>query len=99
LCCKSLLTILGLIAGVFCRPILNGRSRTNTLRRNPHNPCSRQCEIIFIRIAPCNGHDLLHAFLSFSAIHPGEHLAEEPKELGISAAELARQLDVPTNRV
>ena len=32
-------------------------------------------------------------------IHPGEHLAEELKELGISAAELARQLDVPTNRI
>ena len=32
-------------------------------------------------------------------IHPGEHLAEELKELGISAAELARQLDVPTNRM
>jgi addiction module HigA family antidote len=33
------------------------------------------------------------------AIHPGEHLAEELTELGMSAAELARQLDVPTNRV
>ena len=33
------------------------------------------------------------------AIHPGEHLAEELKELGMSAAELARQLHVPTNRV
>ena len=32
-------------------------------------------------------------------IHPGEHLAEELKELGMSAAELARQLNVPTNRV
>ncbi len=32
-------------------------------------------------------------------IHPGEHLAEELKELGLSAAELARQLDVPTNRI
>jgi antitoxin HigA-1 len=32
-------------------------------------------------------------------IHPGEHLAEELKELGMSAAELARNLDVPTNRV
>jgi addiction module HigA family antidote len=31
-------------------------------------------------------------------IHPGEHLAEELKELGISAADLAR-LDVPVNRV
>jgi antitoxin HigA-1 len=33
------------------------------------------------------------------AIHPGEHLAEELGELEMSAAELARQLDVPTNRV
>jgi antitoxin HigA-1 len=33
------------------------------------------------------------------AIHPGEQLAEELKELGMSAAELARKLDVPTNRV
>ena len=34
-----------------------------------------------------------------SPIHPGEHLAEELKELGIAAAELARQIDVPVNRV
>lgn len=33
------------------------------------------------------------------AIHPGEHLAEELKELGMSAAELARKLNVPTNRI
>ena len=33
------------------------------------------------------------------AIHPGEHLAEELKALDMSAAELARQLEVPTNRV
>ena len=32
-------------------------------------------------------------------IHPGEHLAEELKELGISAAELARKIKVPVNRV
>jgi addiction module HigA family antidote len=37
--------------------------------------------------------------MALSAIHPGEHLAEELKELGMSAAELARQLDVPANRV
>lgn len=34
-----------------------------------------------------------------TAIHPGDHLAEELKELGISAAELARQIEVPVNRV
>ena len=33
------------------------------------------------------------------AIHPGEHLAEELRELEMSAAELARRLDVPTNRI
>jgi addiction module HigA family antidote len=33
------------------------------------------------------------------AIHPGEHLAEELNELKMSAAALARQLDVPTNRI
>ena len=32
-------------------------------------------------------------------IHPGEHLAEELKVLRMSAAELARRIDVPTNRV
>jgi addiction module HigA family antidote len=34
-----------------------------------------------------------------SAIHPGEHVAEELDALGMSAAELARRLNVPTNRV
>ena len=33
------------------------------------------------------------------AIHPGEHLAEELDALNMSAAALARQLKVPTNRV
>jgi addiction module HigA family antidote len=37
--------------------------------------------------------------MAVTAIHPGEHLAEELKELGMSAAELARKLDVPTNRI
>ena len=37
--------------------------------------------------------------MAVTAIHPGEHLAEELKELGMSAAELARKLNVPTNRV
>jgi antitoxin HigA-1 len=34
-----------------------------------------------------------------TAIHPGEHLAEELRELEMSATELARQLDVPVNRI
>ena len=33
------------------------------------------------------------------AIHPGEHLAEELDALKMSATELARRLQVPTNRV
>jgi antitoxin HigA-1 len=37
--------------------------------------------------------------MALTAIHPGEHLSEELKVLGMSAAELARRLDVPTNRV
>ena len=34
-----------------------------------------------------------------TAIHPGEHLAEQLKELGMGAAELGRRLKVPTNRI
>ena len=37
--------------------------------------------------------------MAVTAIHPGEHLAEELKELGLSAVELARKLDVPINRI
>jgi addiction module HigA family antidote len=37
--------------------------------------------------------------MAVTAIHPGEHLTEELKALDMSAAELARQLDVPTNRI
>src|SRR5674476_986126 len=37
--------------------------------------------------------------MAVTAIHPGEHLAEELKELGMSATELARKLDVPPNRI
>lgn len=32
-------------------------------------------------------------------IHPGVHLAEELAELGLTAAALARQIDVPVNRI
>ena len=32
-------------------------------------------------------------------IHPGTVLGEELTEIGISAAELARQLKIPTNRI
>jgi len=37
--------------------------------------------------------------VAVTAIHPGEHLAEELNALSMSAAELARKIDVPTNRV
>ena len=37
--------------------------------------------------------------MALTAIHPGEHLAEELEALDISAAELARKISVPTNRV
>jgi antitoxin HigA-1 len=37
--------------------------------------------------------------MAVTALRPGEHLAEELKALDMSAAELARQLDVPTNRI
>lgn len=37
--------------------------------------------------------------MGLTPIHPGEHLAEELKALNMSAAELARRLDVPTNRI
>lgn len=37
--------------------------------------------------------------MAVMTIHPGQHLAEELRALGMSAAELARQLDVPTNRI
>ena len=37
--------------------------------------------------------------MTMIAIHPGEHLAEELEALDMSAAALARQLKVPTNRI
>jgi antitoxin HigA-1 len=37
--------------------------------------------------------------MAVAVIHPGEHLAEELEALDMSAAELARKLGVPTNRV
>ena len=33
------------------------------------------------------------------AIHPGEILSDELAEIGVPAAELARQIDVPPNRI
>ena len=36
---------------------------------------------------------------ALTAIHPGEHLAEELEALDMSAAELARKIKVATNRI
>ena len=37
--------------------------------------------------------------MALPAIHPGEQLAEELAALNMSAAELARKIDVPANRI
>lgn len=37
--------------------------------------------------------------MPIAAIHPGEHLAEELEQLGMSATELARQLNVPASSI
>jgi addiction module HigA family antidote len=37
--------------------------------------------------------------MALTAIHPGEHLAEELETLDMSAAELAQKINVPTNRI
>ena len=37
--------------------------------------------------------------MTITAIHPGEHLAEELEALDMSASELARKIGVPTNRI
>lgn len=37
--------------------------------------------------------------MASSTIHPGEHLAEQLKVLGMSAAELGGHLKVPTSRI
>lgn len=37
--------------------------------------------------------------MSSTTIHPGEHLVEELRALGLSAAALARHLKVPSNRI
>lgn len=34
-----------------------------------------------------------------TAIHPGEHLTGELREIGVTAAGLARQTNVPVNRI
>src|SRR5262249_38657978 len=42
---------------------------------------------------------IIRSYMPLPSIHPGEHLAEKLRELNMSAAELARKLGVPPNRV
>lgn len=37
--------------------------------------------------------------MALPAIHPGEQIAAELDELGMSASQLARELDIPANRL
>ena len=41
----------------------------------------------------------MRTVMTIPAIHPGEHLAEELRELDISAASLARHIEVPGSRI
>lgn len=41
----------------------------------------------------------MRAGLKRTAIHPGDVLADELEEIGMSPTELARQLSVPANRI
>ena len=45
------------------------------------------------------GLPLRRTVMTIPAIHPGEHLAEELRELDMSAASLARQIEVPASRI
>ena len=42
---------------------------------------------------------LKEPIMALTLIHPGEHLKEELEALDMSAAELPRRLNVPTNRI
>ena len=53
---------------------------------------------VFVMLYVTHNSDYADA-MAATAIHPGKHLAAELNELGMSAAELARQLEVPTNRI
>src|SRR5882724_944123 len=55
----------------------------------------------FSRPGQCGnyGLPLKETLVARTPIHPGEHLSEELKEIGIPAAELARQIEVPVNRI
>src|SRR6266536_3157403 len=96
------------MTGGALRPELVGRNSVSVLRHDakrriaasPHPPygdsSTVQSRAIFMLYAI---HTLRRHTMARTPIHPGEHLAEELKELNISAAELARQIEVPVNRV
>ncbi len=37
--------------------------------------------------------------MSKPPVHPGQYLADELKDIGVTPTELARQIDVPANRI
>ena len=37
--------------------------------------------------------------MSKPPVHPGQHLADALKDIGVTPTELARQIDVPANRI
>ena len=55
--------------------------------------------ISFVTLDVTHNEWYIYLIMARAAIHPGRHLAKELKTLNMSAAELARQIRVPTNRV
>jgi addiction module HigA family antidote len=62
------------------------------------NPRPSTWSLLFYLFLPGAKFVMLDVMVA-TAIHPGEHLAEELGALDMSAAELARKIGVPTNRV
>jgi len=52
-----------------------------------------------LHLHTASGSSQLRNTMGRGGIHTGQHLAEQLKALDMSAAELARQLQVPTNRI
>src|SRR5271168_1804088 len=71
------------------------RGRTDESRRRSLRRTSRLIQPRITRLWTITRRSIM----AVTAVHPGEHLAEELEALDMSAAELARKLDVPTNRV
>lgn len=62
-------------------------------------PTDRNLNLIMRDVTHTYGQTVIGTDMARIAIHPGEHLAEELNALNMRAAELARRLHVPTNRV